>query len=141
MDELWRALRGAPGLVEPADALTRLSRTPAWPDHVTHSLDDLDALPTEDRAKARGLAERCAIKVLAGLPGRELDRISQIARLSGPEREWSPPGPRRSPRARRRHPGRGKYLIKTGNAPACPSQLSLVGDELALYDTGPGHSR
>ena len=26
MDELWRALRGAPGLVEYADSLTRLNR-------------------------------------------------------------------------------------------------------------------
>ena len=31
MDELWRALRGAAGLVEHADALTRLNRARAWP--------------------------------------------------------------------------------------------------------------
>ena len=63
---------------------------------ITHSLADLDALATEeDRAKARGFADRCAITVLAGLPPRELARVSQITPLTGPERElvtsWSAP--------------------------------------------------
>jgi hypothetical protein len=55
---------------------------------VTHSLADLDALPTaEDRAKATGFMERSAIKILAGLPPRELDRVSEVIKLSGPERD------------------------------------------------------
>ena len=74
MDELWRALRGAPGLVEYADSLTRLNRAKGMGTiMITHSLADLDALPgEEDRAKARGFAERCAITVMGGLPPREL---------------------------------------------------------------------
>ncbi len=53
MDELWRALRGAPGLVEHADSLTRLNRAKGMAHiMITHSLADLDALATEeDRAK------------------------------------------------------------------------------------------
>lgn len=138
MDELWRALRGAPGLVEPADALTRLSRNLGVAQiMLTHSLDDLDALASdEDRAKGRGLAERCAIKVLAALPGRELDRISQMVRLSVPERDmvasWAAPEAL-VPGAM--HPGRGKYLVKTGERAGMPVALHLVGEELALYDT------
>src|SRR5699024_1899477 len=68
MDELWRALRGAPGLVEHADSLTRLSRAKGMASvMVTHSLADLDALTTEeDRAKARGFVDRSAITVMAG---------------------------------------------------------------------------
>jgi hypothetical protein len=138
MDELWRALRGAPGLVEPADALTRLSRNLGVAQiMLTHSLDDLDALASdEDRAKGRGMAERCAIKVLAALPGRELDRISQMVRLSGPERDmvasWAAPEAL-VPGAT--HPGRGKYLLKTGERAGMPVALHLVGDEIALYDT------
>jgi hypothetical protein len=138
MDELWRALRGAPGLVEPADALTRLSRNLGVAQiMLTHTLDDLDALPTaQDRAKGRGLAERCAIKVLAALPGRELDRISRIVRLSGPERDlvasWAA-GEALTPGAT--HPGRGKYLLKVGDHPGTPVALHLVGDEHTLYDT------
>jgi len=138
MDELWRALRGAPGLVEHADSLTRLNRAKGIASvMVTHSLADLDALPTEqDRAKAQGFIERAAIKVLAGLPPRELDRVGQVVRLGVAERElvssWAAPEAW-LPGAR--HPGRGKYLIKTGDRPGLPVSMTLVGDEHTLYDT------
>jgi hypothetical protein len=140
MDELWRALRGASGLVEHADALTRLNRARGMGSiMVTHSLADLDALPTdEDRAKAQGFVERSAIKILAGLPPRELDRVGQVIKLTGPERDlvtsWAAPEAW-FPGAI--HPGRGKYLIKTGERPGLPVALSLIGDEWRLYDTDP----
>nr|WP_237417979.1 hypothetical protein [Actinomadura rayongensis] len=138
MDELWRALRGAPGLVEHADALTRLNRAKGMASiMITHSLADLDALATEeDRAKAKGFADRSAITVLAGLPPRELSRVHQIAPLTGPEQQlvtsWSAPD---SWQPGARHPGRGKYLIKTGERLGIPVELSLVGAEVDLYDT------
>lgn len=138
MDELWRALRGASGLVEHADALTRLNRQRGMASiMVTHSLADLDALPTqEDRAKAQGFVERSAIKVLAGLPPRELTRVNEVIRLSGPERDlvssWAAPEAWFPGSV---HPGRGKYLIKTGERPGLPVALSLVGEEWQLYDT------
>ena len=138
MDELWRALRGAPGLVEYADSLTRLNRAKGMGTiMITHSLADLDALATEeDRAKARGFADRCAITVLAGLPPRELARVHEITPLTGPEQElvtsWSAPD---SWQPGARHPGRGKYLIKTGERLGIPVELTLVGEEHALYDT------
>lgn len=138
MDELWRALRGARGLVEHADALTRLSRAKGMGSIMaTHSLADLDALPSpEDRAKARGFVERSAITVMGGLPPRELARVSEICPLTGPEQElvasWSAPD---SWQPGARHPGRGKYLIKTGQRLGIPIELSLVGAENALYDT------
>ena len=132
MDELWRALRGAPGLVEHADSLTRLNRAKGMAHiMITHSLADLDALATEeDRAKARGFMDRSAITVLAGLPPRELARVTEITPLTGPERalvaSWSAP---ESYQAGARHPGRGKYLIKTGERLGIPVQLTLVGPE------------
>ncbi|ROO88111.1 hypothetical protein EDD29_5769 [Actinocorallia herbida] len=138
MDELWRALRGAPGLVEHADALTRLSRAKGMGTiMITHSLSDLDALPTEeDRAKARGFVDRSAITILAGLPPRELARVHEITPLTGPEQQlvtsWSAP---ETWQPGARHPGRGKYLIKTGERLGLPVQLTLVGAEHALYDT------
>jgi hypothetical protein len=138
MDELWRALRGGTGLVEHADALTRLNRAKGIASvMVTHSLADLDALPTEDdRAKARGFIERSAIKVLAGLPPREVDRVSHVVRLGAAERDlvssWAAPETWLPGAA---HPGRGKYLIKTGDRPGLPVMMSLVGDEHNLYDT------
>jgi hypothetical protein len=138
MDELWRALRGASGLVEHADALTRLNRAKGMATiMITHSLADLDALPTaQDRAKAQGFVERAAVKILAGLPPRELARIHQVVPLTGAERDlvasWAAPETWLPGSA---HPGRGKYLIKTGERPGLPVALSLVGDEWALYDT------
>jgi hypothetical protein len=138
MDELWRALRGAPGLVEYADSLTRLNRAKGMGSiMITHSLADLDALATEeDRAKARGFIERSAITVMGGLPPRELARVHEITPLTGPEQElvtsWSAPD---SWQPGARHPGRGKYLIKTGERLGIPIELSLVGAEYALYDT------
>ena len=95
MDELWRALRGAPGLVEHADALTRLNRSRGIASlMITHSLADLEALPTRaDVAKARGFVERSAIVVLGGLPRRELDAVSAVVPLTPGERDlvaaWS----------------------------------------------------
>jgi hypothetical protein len=138
MDELWRALHGAPGLVEHADSLTRLNRARGMASiMITHSLADLDALATEtDRARARGFLDRSAITVLAGLPPRELARVSEITPLTEPERalvaSWSAP---ESYLPGARHPGRGKYLIKTGERLGIPVQLTLVGPEPELYDT------
>ena len=138
MDELWRALRGAPGLVEYADSLTRLNRAKGMGSiMITHSLADLDALPTEaDRAKARGFVERSAITVMGGLPPRELARLGEITPLTGPEMElvtsWAAPD---SWQPGARHPGRGKYLIKTGERLGIPVELTLVGPEYGLYDT------
>jgi hypothetical protein len=138
MDELWRGLRGAPGLVEHADALTRLNRARGMAHiMITHSLADLDALPTEeDRARARGFLDRSAITVLAGLPPRELARVTEVTPLTGPEQalvaSWSAP---ESYQPGARHPGRGKYLIKTGERLGIPVQLTLVGPEHQLYDT------
>jgi hypothetical protein len=138
MDELWRALRGAPGLVEYADSLTRLNRARGMSSiMITHSLADLDALPTEeDRAKARGFIDRCAIKICAGLPPRELARVCEVVPMTGPEQQlvasWSAPD---SYQPGSRHPGRGRYLIKTGGRLGIPVELTLTATERELYDT------
>jgi hypothetical protein len=138
MDELWRALRGSPGLVEHADALTRVNRAKGVADiRATHSLADLEALPTEeDRAKARGFVERAGVVVLAGLPPRELTKVSEVVPLSREEQAmvsgWSSPA---SWVAAERHPGRGKYLVKCGQRVGIPVELDYVGDEADLYCT------
>ncbi len=138
MDELWRALRGTSGLVEHADALTRLNRQRGMASMmITHTLSDLEALPTEeDRSKARGFVERCAITVLAGLPIQELQRVSKIVPLTAPEidmvKSWAAP---ESWMPHIAHPARGRYLIKTGDRLGIPVELTFVGDEPRLYDT------
>lgn len=139
LDELWRALRGAPGLVDRADTLTRVNRQKGMGQvMLTHSLADFEALPTEaDRAKARGFVERCAITILAGLPPRELAALAPVVgHLSVEERRmvssWSTPT---SWAGGQQHPGRGKYLIKAGLRAGIPVELEYVADEADLYDT------
>jgi len=138
MDELWRALRGAPGLVEHADALTRLNRSRGIASlMITHSLADLEALPSrEDVAKAKGFVERAAVVVLGGLPPRELAAVHEVVPLTGPEAAmvagWSSV---ESWQQGARHPGRGNYLIKTGHRPGLPLAMTLTATEERLYDT------
>jgi hypothetical protein len=137
-DELWRALRVAPGLVERSDQVTRLGRHRGEVSaQVTHSLDDLEALPTEaDRAKARGMAARNGIMVLGGMADRELDGIRRITPLTDEEaklvRSWAAPP---TWIAGTRHPGRGKYLLKSGERMGLPAGMRLLPSELELYDT------
>ncbi|RLV53448.1 ATP/GTP-binding protein, partial [Aeromicrobium phragmitis] len=80
LDELWRTLRTAPGLVDRVDALTRLNRQ--WgvgQAMISHTTDDLKALPSaEDRAKALGFVERAGFVVLGGVPSREVDALSAV---------------------------------------------------------------
>lgn len=89
---------------------------------ITHSRADLDALPTEeDRAKARGFADRCAITVLAGLPPRELARVSEITPLTGPEQELGVGLPVRQNRCDQGSRGlcgrqRADYPVRSGSA-------------------------
>lgn len=138
MDEMWRALRAAPGLVERTDQLTRLNRAEGIATlMVTHTLADLEALASEeDRAKARGLVERCGVTIMSALPYAELHKIARVVPLTGAEMglvaSWAAP-PSWSPQVA--HPGRGKYLIKTGERLGIPVQLSRVGAEEWLYDT------
>lgn len=137
-DELWRALRVAPGLVERSDRVTRLGRHRGEISaQVTHSLDDLEALPTEaDRAKARGMASRNGVMVLGGMADKELDGIRRITPLTSREtgmvRSWAAPPTWIAGTA---HPGRGKYLIKSGERMGLPVEMSLVPTERRLYDT------
>ncbi|MGH8917741.1 MAG: hypothetical protein ACRD0H_05275, partial [Actinomycetes bacterium] len=145
-DELWRALRAAPGLVERSDRVTRLGRHRGEVSvQITHSLDDLEALPTEeDRAKARGMASRNGITVLGGMDASELTGLRGITRLTEQEAEmvtgWAaPPGWAREEGTR--HPGRGKYMIKCGNRMGLPVAMTLTPTELALYDTDTAWTR
>lgn len=137
-DELWRALRSTPGLVEKSDRITRLNRHRGVVSlQSTHSITDLEALPTEaDRAKAKGMAARNGVKLLGGLDNAEMDRLHAITPFTSRERQmtvrWSAP-PTWVPG--QRHPGRGKYLIKSGSRMGLPVHVDLVPEELELYNT------
>ncbi|MEU0529197.1 hypothetical protein [Amycolatopsis tolypomycina] len=135
-DEAWRALRAGPGLVERSDRMTRLNRHKGVASlYLTHSMDDLEALPTaEDRAKARGIAARCAIHIYGGLPATELGSLA--VDLSSREADmlasWQSAG---TWVPGQRHPGRGLYLLKAGQRAGLPVRMRLTARELELYNT------
>ncbi|ASR39948.1 hypothetical protein BAY61_32210 (plasmid) [Prauserella marina] len=137
-DELWRALRVAPGLVEHADQLTRLNRHRGVVQiQVTHSLDDLNALPTEeDRAKARGMAGRANVMLLGGSTLADITALGDIVRISSREAQlvasWSAP---ETWATGGQHPGRGRYLIKSGQRIGLPVEMPLTPTERDLFNT------
>ncbi|MER7048889.1 ATP-binding protein [Streptomyces jumonjinensis] len=156
MDEMWRALRSGPGLVDAMDAISRLNRvTDDVTIYVTHSLLDVEALPTEmDRAKARGLMDRCDTWVIGASSEEELRRVTGKRSLTEQERmmigSWSSAtstgldidpgntaedGTASADDEGARHPGRGKYLIKVGARPGIAASLELTATERRLYRT------
>ncbi|GAA4838978.1 ATP-binding protein [Kitasatospora terrestris] len=141
MDEMWRALRSGPGLVDAMDSISRLNRTTDdVAVYVTHSLLDPESLPTEeDRAKARGLMDRCDTWVIGASTEEELQRVTGKRALTEQERmmisSWSSATSTGLDTSDQVHPGRGKYLIKLGNRPGVAAAMSLTATERRLYHT------
>lgn len=141
LDELWRPLRAASGIVDRIDALTRLNRSLGLGDaKITHTLKDAEALGTDaDRAKARGFVERAGMVVCAGLPRTEMEDLGKVVGLSRREIElvssWSSPpgwgvnGDNEEP------PGRGRFLIKVGGRPGIPIKVAITDAERHLHNT------
>ncbi|MGY1438578.1 ATP/GTP-binding protein [Streptomyces reniochalinae] len=141
LDELWRPLRAASGIVDRIDALTRLNRTLGMGDaKITHTLKDAEALGTDaDRAKARGFVERAGMVVCAGLPRAEMEELGKIVGLSQREIElvssWSSPPGWAVTGDREEPPGRGRFLIKVGGRPGLPIKVAITDTERRLHDT------
>lgn len=141
MDEMWRALRSGPGLVDAMDAISRLNRTTADVTiYVTHSLLDAEALPTEeDRAKAGGLMDHCDTWVIGASTAEELRRVTGKRALTEQEcllvQSWSSATSTGLDTTDQVHPGRGKYLIKIGTRPGIAAASTLTEAEERLYRT------
>lgn len=141
LDEMWRALRAGTGMVDSFDSLTRLNRAKgAVTLMITHSLRDLEALPTEaDRAKAAGLMERCDTMILGASSPKELHAVAERKPLTSEEirlvSSWATPVGTAVDGLDQPHPGRGKVLIKIGHRIGVPTQLMLTPAESRLYDT------
>ncbi|MEV7595824.1 ATP-binding protein [Kitasatospora sp. NPDC089797] len=144
MDEMWRALRAGPGLVDAMDSISRLNRTTEDISiYATHSTLDSESLPTEeDRSKARGLMDRCDTWVIGGSTGEELGRISGRRALTEQERmmieSWASATSTGLDTSEQIHPGRGKYLIKLGTRPGIAAAMKLTATERRLFHTDSG---
>lgn len=135
-DELWRALRAGPGLVDMSDGLTRLNRDKGVAvTKASHTMDDLKSLPTEqDRAKAAGMVERSGMVIAAGLPASEMPRLATAVKLSGVEQRtlqsWTtPPAWNAHATASQAPPGQGNFLIKVGERAGIQFHLDLTETE------------
>jgi hypothetical protein len=140
LDELWRPMRAASGIVDRIDALTRLNRTLGLADaKITHTLKDAEALGSEaDKAKARGFVERAGMVACAGLPKAEMQELGRVVGLSQREIDlvssWSSP-PGWAQEGKEEPPGRGCFLIKVGGRPGIPIKVAITDAERHLHDT------
>lgn len=141
MDECWQPLSASPGMVDRMNAATRLNRDKGVATlYASHTMSDLQAISSEeDRNKARGIVSRCGAVILGGLDREELEeRVSRVTKLKAEEIEllvsWNAPPPLGD---RGTMPGRGKFLIKIGEAPGIPVDVLLTDAERAagIHDT------
>lgn len=143
MDELWRILSAGVGMVDRINELTRLNRQRGVGQAMcTHTLNDLEALPSEeDRRKARGFVARSGLVVTGGLADDEAEALSKVLPLSGKERAtitaWTNPESWNAGEGLENlaPPGQGKFLIKVGQRPGIPLTVRLTEAELMLNDT------
>jgi hypothetical protein len=141
LDELWRPLRAASGIVDRVDALTRLNRSLGLSDaKITHTLKDAEALGSEsDKAKARGFVERAGMVACAGLPKSEMQELGRVISLSKREIDlvasWSSPPGWAQDAGNDEPPGRGNFLIKVGGRPGIPIHVAITDTERHLHDT------
>lgn len=97
LDELWNTLGAGPGVVEHVNGLTRLNRM--WgvgQVYASHTPSDLLAVrDEEDRHKAKGIMDRCGIKILGGLARSEMPMLTESVELSEREQQqlsaWQDP--------------------------------------------------
>ncbi|MFD0822725.1 ATP/GTP-binding protein, partial [Micromonospora zhanjiangensis] len=141
LDELWRPMRAASGIVDRIDALTRLNRSLGLADaKITHTLKDAEALGSEaDKAKARGFVERAGMVACAGLPRAEMQELGKVVGLSRREIDlvssWSSPPGWAQNGEHEEPPGRGRFLIKVGGRPGIPIRVAITDTERMLHDT------
>lgn len=140
MDEMHRALRASPLMVDRLDLLTRLNRQ--WgvgQIMVTHTFADLLCLGTDSQnAKARGFVERSKIKVLGALSRTEVDRFLRgesglpiSMREEDLLADWGTPT---NFAAGASFKGVGKFLIKLGGLPGIPIDMQMCDLECSGFN-------
>lgn len=148
LDELWRALRAGADMVDRIDSLTRLNRRDGVGQAmITHTMSDLDALPTEsEREKARGFVERSGLVITGALPQSEMAKLRRVMPLSQAEAarlvSWADPGSwsrlaqnRSAHGAPRQAPGVGKFMVKVGGRPGISVMVRLTQVEIDMNNT------
>ncbi|WGD37574.1 hypothetical protein [Lysinibacter sp. HNR] len=141
MDELWQILRAWEGSVYRIDGITRINRTEGLGQlQITHSMKDLELSTPELTKIAIGFVERSAVLYLGGLARNEMPLLEKVRRFSNQEKEWlvswssegtvNPSTNEVTP-----PPGRGKFMLKTGEFPGIPFSVKLTEPEKRIHDT------
>lgn len=143
MDELWRALRAAPFMVDRVDEITRLNRTLNLGQIlITHGMDDLKVHDEEATAKAWGFVARSEMVFMGGLNPGEMGNLEEVFALSQKEKDmltsWADSGEVNPMTGQAGIPrGRGKFLMKVGKKSGIPFMVDLtpVETESGVHDT------
>lgn len=139
-DEMHRALRASPLMVDRLDLLTRLNRQ--WgvgQIMITHTFADLLCLDTQaQNNKARGFVERSKIKVLGALNRTEVQRYLRgesglpiSVREEDMLADWATPTDFSTGAS---YKGIGKFLIKLGGLPGIPVNVELCDLERSGFN-------
>lgn len=108
---------------------------------ITHTVSDFTALAHEaDQRKAQGFIERSKMLFIGGVPKKEIEELRRVFTFSDAEQQlvssWNAPGTYDPTTGARTAPvGRGKFLLKTSDAPGFPFHMRFVKSEYALSDT------
>lgn len=140
LDEMHRALRASPLMVDRLDLLTRLNRQ--WgvgQIMITHTFADLLCLDTQaQNNKARGFVERSKIKVLGALNRTEVQRYLRgesglpiSVREEDMLADWATPTDFSTGAS---YKGIGKFLIKLGGLPGIPVNVELCDLERSGFN-------
>lgn len=150
IEEMWQVISLGEAMVDRVNEMTRLNRGIGTElTMITHSVGDGDTLGSESaRATARGIFERCRVKIIGPIPEGEVERLRKIVRLSDSEAKkvtsWATPEaltgePARPGEKAPPPPGMGKFLLKVGEGagPGIPFQTMFTDAEAAsgMHDT------
>jgi hypothetical protein len=141
MDELWRMLRAAEGMVYRVDALTRLNRQRLLAQiMITHTMNDLKLATDAMTSIAWGFVERSAMVYLGGLAEKEMGNLTEVFAMTRKEREmitdWSTEGGYdQDTGTAAAPPGQGNFLLKIGKKPGIPFNVALTAAEVDVNNT------
>lgn len=141
LDELWQILEVDPQLVRYINEYTKLNRTIGLGQIlVTHSPKDLVFEDSELTSIARGFVERSPMKLYGALARNDMEALNDAMPMTEAEKQqlvdWSPEGVM-DPMTRKVSPpiGRGKFLLKVGQGPGVPFEVTLTAKEHEIHDT------
>lgn len=142
-DELYRALRALPMVVNRVDSIIRMiRRLGSGLILCTHTMNDLnlDGVDGPLTKIAWGFVERSDMVLMGGLSRQEMGNLETVWAMSEKEKNdvtgWSDMGdPDPDSGTQEAPPGQGKFLLKLGRSPGIPFAAVISDVEKNLSDT------